>query len=74
MHMYTHTHIYITGANVTPRHGWTCIGAAAACKRRQLELPDCGGRVLKGFIYIYMDVSESGISNVNGLSLGFSNK
>jgi hypothetical protein len=53
MHMYTHTHIYITGANVTPRHGWTCIGAAAACKRRQLELPDCGGRVLKGFIYIY---------------------
>jgi hypothetical protein len=52
-YVYTHTYIYITGANVTPRHGWTCIGAAAACKRRQLELPDCGGRVLKGFIYIY---------------------
>ena len=75
MHMYTHTHIYIyiTGANVTPRHGWTCIGAAAACKCRQYELPDCGGRVLKSYIYIYMDVSENGMSNVNGLFLGFSN-
>ena len=54
----THTHIYIyiyiTGANVTPRHGWTCIGAAAACKCRQYELPDCGGRVLKSYIYIYI--------------------
>ena len=77
MHMYTHTYIYIykyiTGANVTPRHGWTCIGAAAACKCRQYELPDCGGRVLKSYTYIYMDVSENGMSNVNGLFLGFSN-
>ena len=79
LYAYVHTHIYIyiyiTGANVTPRHGWTCIGAAAACKCRQYELPDCGGRVLKSYIYIYiyMDVSENGISNVNGLFLGFSN-
>ena len=43
-------YIFFPGANVTPRHGWTCIGAAAACKRRQLELPDCGGWVLKGYI------------------------
>ena len=74
-YVHTHIYIYITGANVTPRHGWTCIGAAAACKCRQDELPDCGGRVLKSYIYIniYMDVSENGISNVNGLFLGFSN-
>ena len=51
---HTHIYIYITGANVTPRHGWTCIGAAAACKCRQYELPDCGGRVLKSYIYIYI--------------------
>ena len=58
LYAYVHTHIYIykyiTGANVTPRHGWTCIGAAAACKCRQYELPDCGGRVLKSYTYIYI--------------------
>ena len=80
LYAYVHTHIYmciyiyiyITGANVTPRHGWTCIGAAAACKCRQYELPDCGGRVLKGYTYIYIYVYIF-VSCLKMAFLGFSN-
>ena len=58
MYRYIHIYIYqIPGPTVTPRHGWTCVGAAAACTDAG-ELPDSGGRVCvyNTYIYIYVHI------------------